>query len=92
MVSLNGDGLRDTESELSSHNDGDGKVWSLGHDINRFFRFVKISGKSIRVENQVQSSGSICSNSWSMIFCIRTVSLWRWASSPAHSNQGLSCR
>ena len=27
-----------------------------------------------------------------MIFCIRNVSAWRWASSPAHSSQGLSGR
>ncbi len=43
----------------------------------------------VRLHNELCS---ICSNSWSMIFWIRTVSLWRWASSPAHSNHGLSWR
>lgn len=35
---------------------------------------------------------SICSNSSSMVFWIRAFSLWRWASSPAHSKHGLSER
>ena len=84
--------LRDTESELPGYYDGDRKFARPGHDLNRFRRFVEICRKSIRVQNQVKSSGSICSNSSSMIFCIRIVSLWRWASSPAHSSQGLPGR
>src|ERR1039458_9842498 len=68
--------LRDAESEFPGYNDGDRKLLSLGHDLNRSRRSVKISGKSIGVENQVQSSGSICSNSSSMIF--PAPSAWPW--------------
>ena len=47
--------LRDTESELPGYDYRDRKLTRLGHDRNRFRRSVKISGKSIRVQNQVQS-------------------------------------
>ena len=84
--------LRDTKSELAGYKDRDRKLTRLGHDLNCSRRFVEICRKSIRVQNQVKSSGSICSNSSSMIRCIRFVSLWRWANSPAHSSQGLPGR
>src|ERR1035437_9841204 len=92
FVSLAVAGLRDSKSKLPGYHYGDRKLARLGHNLNCFRRSVQISGKGISVQNQVQSSGSICSNSSSMIFCIRNVSPWRWASSPAHSSQGLPGR
>src|SRR5712692_4737780 len=60
--------LRDTESKLPGYDDRDRQLASPRYDLNRIRRAVKISGKSVRIENQAQSSGSIWSNSSSMIF------------------------
>lgn len=60
--------LRNAESELPGNNDGDRKLRYTRYEFDRFRRPVKKSGKSIRIENQARSSGSICSNSSSMIF------------------------
>src|ERR1039457_1390163 len=92
FVSLAVAGLRDSKSKLPGYDYRNRNLARLGHNLNCFRCSVQISGKGIRVQNQVQSSGSICSNSSSMIFCMRMVSLWRCASSPTHSSQGLPWR
>src|SRR5690348_5723780 len=63
-----GGGLRDTESELPSDNNRDCNVACFGDNLDRRRRFVQVGGESIGVQNQVLSSGSICSNSSSMSF------------------------
>ena len=55
--------LRDTKSELAGYNDRDRELTRLGDDLNCSRRFVEICQNRIRVQNQVRSSGSICSNS-----------------------------
>ena len=60
--------LRDSKRELPGYGDRDRQRARLGHNLNYYRRAVQIGGKSVCIENQVQSSGSICSNFWSMIF------------------------
>ena len=74
FVSLAVAGLRDSKSKLPGNDYRNRNCARLGHNLNYFRCSIQVSGKGIRIQNQVQSSGSICSNSSSMTFCIRNVS------------------
>ena len=68
FVRLSMPGPGDTESELPGDDNRNRNLARLGDNFNRGRRFVQIGGKSVRVQNQIRSSGSICSNSSSISF------------------------
>lgn len=60
--------LGDTERELPGDDNRNRNLARLKDNFNRGRRSVQIGGKSVRVQNQIRSSGSICSNSSSISF------------------------